>query len=338
MERHLFPGSNTSRGFVGYFEGLVHNARRAVILKGGPGVGKSTLMAQVGKHYREKGCHVTYYHCSGDPDSLDAVAVEENGFLILDGTAPHIIDPFLPGAAEGILNLGVCLNEAQLAEQREEISTLSREIAGHYARCTRYLRAAGEMRADAAAAYAPAFGEKTRLALQKELMESCAFAPEGKEQRFFAQAITWKGVLSRLDEVIGKKTVCLDVPWGFDSDQLLRPLAERARGSGTALTLYSDPLEPEKIAHLQVGDTVFTTAVLMDARVFAPGLEKEHLARESARLSYDKAVYDLLVNQAVEALADAKGAHDTLERYYIDAMDYQRLNAMKQEFIEDLPE
>ena len=338
MEHHLFPGSNTSHGFLGFFEGLVQNARRAVILKGGPGVGKSTLMAQVGRHYREKGYAVTYYHCSGDPDSLDAVAVEENGFLILDGTAPHIVDPSLPGAADGILNLGVCLNEKQLQDQREEISALSREIAGHYARCTRYLRAAAQMRADAAAAYAPAFGEKKRRALQKELMESCAFAPEGKEQRLFAQAITWKGIISRIDDVIGKKTVCLDVPWGFNSDQLLRPLMERARHTGTDFTCYCDPLEPEKIAHLRVGETVFTTAVLLDAPVFSPGLEKEMLSRQSARLSYDKAVYDLLVNQAVEALADAKGAHDSLERYYIDAMDYERLNAIKSEWMEELPE
>ena len=103
--RHLFPGSNTAAGFVGFFEPLHSAARRTVILKGGPGVGKSTLMGKVGKHYEHLGLETDYYHCSGDPDSLDAVAVPEMGFLILDGTAPHTVDPALPGAREALTAL-----------------------------------------------------------------------------------------------------------------------------------------------------------------------------------------------------------------------------------------
>lgn len=33
------------------------------------------------------------------------------GLLILDGTAPHIADPEIPGARDSIINLGECLNE-----------------------------------------------------------------------------------------------------------------------------------------------------------------------------------------------------------------------------------
>ena len=44
MENALFVGGNTAAGFVGYYPELMRHARRAVILKGGPGVGKSTLM------------------------------------------------------------------------------------------------------------------------------------------------------------------------------------------------------------------------------------------------------------------------------------------------------
>ena len=53
----------------------------------------------------------TLYFCSGDPDSLDSVAVPHAGLLILDGTAPHIVDPEIPGARDSIINLGECLNE-----------------------------------------------------------------------------------------------------------------------------------------------------------------------------------------------------------------------------------
>ena len=87
-----------------------------------------------------------------------------------------------------------------------------------------------------------------------------------------------------------------------------------------------------------MGDALFTTAVLMDARTFAPEMEASALRREGPRLAFDRAVYDLTLNQAVDSLAQAKERHDALERYYVDAMDYGRLNAVKQEFLSELPE
>ena len=46
MAQRYFPGSNTCRGFVGYFQDLLPRTEQARILliKGGPGCGKSTLM------------------------------------------------------------------------------------------------------------------------------------------------------------------------------------------------------------------------------------------------------------------------------------------------------
>ena len=52
----------------------------------------------------------TLYFCSGDPDSLDAVALPERGLLVLDGTAPHVVDPKIPGARDSLINLGACLH------------------------------------------------------------------------------------------------------------------------------------------------------------------------------------------------------------------------------------
>ena len=117
---------------------------------------------------------------------------------------------------------------------------------------------------------------------------------------------------------------------GYDADY--RDLFQRI-----AISEY-DPLDAEKLGHIQAGDTVFTTAVVTDAPTVTPQLDQRLMSREEPRLSFDRAVYDLTLNQAVEALADAKQKHDQLERYYIDAMDYGRLNAIKQEVLEELPE
>ncbi len=335
--RHLFPGGNTASGFVGFFESLRRKARRTVILKGGPGVGKSTLMGKVGKHYERLGFETDYYHCSGDPDSLDAVAVTAVGFLILDGTAPHIVDPALPGARDGILNLGVCLDEEQLARQGEEIYKLNRDVAGHYARAYRYLRAALAVRQDAAAVYENALPEKEKRALQRELTALLPAAGPGGESHAFCQAITWKGVVQETDALIAETACCLDVPWGFDVDALLRPVWEAAGRQGMARCAWHDPLDAGKLNHVTAGSAVFTTAMLMDGILLSPDMDEDTLRAEASRLAFDRAACDLMQNQAVEALSQAKQKHDALERYYIDAMDYERLEEIKGELLESLP-
>ena len=334
---HLFPGSNTAAGFVGFFDDLRQRAARTVILKGGPGVGKSTLMASVGRHYERLGMETGYYHCSGDPDSLDAVFIPQAGFLVLDGTAPHIIDPALPGARDGILNLGACLDEAQLAQQADALETLTKQISARYAQATRYLRAALAARQDAAAVYNEAFSSRERGMLLAEWASLLPFAEPGGSSHCFAQAITWKGCLQETDAVINEPTYCLDVPWGFDADALLSPLWNAAKSRGMARAAFHDPLDAQKLLHITAGGAAFTTAVLMDAAVFTPVLDKAVLRRESSRLTFDRAVHDLMVNQAIEALAQAKQLHDTLERYYIDAMNYARLDEMKADFMKTLP-
>ena len=335
--RHLFPGGNTAAGFVGFFESLRGEALRTVILKGGPGVGKSTLMGKVGKHYEHRGLETDYYHCSGDPDSLDAVAVPALGFLILDGTAPHIVDPALPGARDGILNLGVCLDEEQLARQAEEIATLNREIAGCYARAYRYLRAALSIRQDAAAVYDCALPEKEKRALQRELTALLPAAGPGGESHAFCQAVTWKGVVQETDALLNETACCLDVPWGFDIDILLRPVWEAAERQGMTRAAWHDPLDAGRLGHVTAGNTVFTTAVLMDGAVFTPDLDEGVLRGEASRLAFDRAACDLMINQAVEALSQAKQKHDALERFYIDAMDYEHLEDIQREFLASLP-
>ncbi len=335
--RHFFPGSNTADGFVGFFEDLRRRARRTVILKGGPGVGKSTLMGAVGRHYEKAGMDVEYYSCSGDPDSLDAVYAVQADFLILDGTAPHIVDPRLPGARDGILNLGECLDEGQLASQAEEIEGVNRCIAASFSQAYRYLAAARDCREDAAAVYEAAFLEEERRELLAELRTMMPRDKPGPEKNRFAQAVTWKGVLQEMDSILTEQAVSLDMPWGFDPDGLLSPLRREAAWEGLQRSAYHDPLDAGKLRHLAVGNTIFTTAVLMDATVFRPRLDESVLRREAQRLAFDRAGYELLLNQAVEALAAAKQQHDRLERYYVDAMDYERLDEMKEAFFQTLP-
>lgn len=87
----FYLGANAPSGFYSLYDQLIDpdQAQDVMILKGGPGCGKSSLMRKVGTAMEEQCLAVEYIQCSGDPDSLDAVIIPTLATAIVDGTAPH---------------------------------------------------------------------------------------------------------------------------------------------------------------------------------------------------------------------------------------------------------
>ncbi|MBE3583327.1 MAG: ATPase [Limnochordaceae bacterium] len=147
--RHLFAGSNSSVGFYSYYDFLIApDATRILFVKGGPGVGKSTFMRQIGEHFAAQGWPVEYCHCSSDPRSLDGVIFPHAGIALIDGTAPHMQDPRFPGAVDEIIHLGDFWDEAALMRAKKEIVSLTRQASRLFAQAYRYLGAARLVLAD----------------------------------------------------------------------------------------------------------------------------------------------------------------------------------------------
>ena len=91
---HFFLGANSGRGFQSLFDRFCapENYRDLLVLKGGPGAGKSTMMRKIGAAMEERGEQVEYLYCSGDPQSLDGVHIPRIKTAIVDGTAPHVVE------------------------------------------------------------------------------------------------------------------------------------------------------------------------------------------------------------------------------------------------------
>ena len=103
--RHLFPGNNTSEGFFSFYQYLPpqpEKLTRYYIIKGGPGVGKSTFMRTIAETMVDMGYDAELHHCSSDNASLTSGFARPG--VAVDGTAPHVIDPF--PAQRKIINLG----------------------------------------------------------------------------------------------------------------------------------------------------------------------------------------------------------------------------------------
>ena len=88
--RRMFPGGNTSQGFVSFHDNIIgENRNMLYILKGMPGGGKSSMMIEIANRALEEGYSLEYHHCPSDPDSVDGIVIEELKLAIVDGTAPH---------------------------------------------------------------------------------------------------------------------------------------------------------------------------------------------------------------------------------------------------------
>lgn len=335
-EYHFFPGSNTPRGFFSRFDQILspEKRKRVLVLKGGPGVGKSTFMRRIGEHFAAQCPTSEYFHCSSDPHSLDAVCFPESGVYLVDGTAPHIVDPSLPGAADGIVNLGDFLNERALEDERPHIEAIQRDIHAQFDRAYCCLRACAALREDTAAAYARfTDGEKLRK-LSRKLAESYLPSPAPDTapcppRELFLTAYTPEGLLSLLGDNPPARVVRLHAPWGADVSGPLRALLDHAAQNGIPSFSFLDPLFPDRPAHVFFPDQslLFTTldADHPEETIDLTDLyEPVALHREEELIIRRRVTFEMIEHGACDALREAHRLHDALEVPYVAHMDFSR--------------
>jgi len=341
--RHLYPGGNTAYGFFSYFDQIlpVEKAKRIFILKGGPGVGKSTFMRKMSRYLIGRGFDVEHFRCAGDNDSLDGVLAPKLGLLFVDGTAPHVVDPKWPGAVDGIVNLGECLDEDGLAQYREQVAEISAQITVCYQHAYRYLHAANIVRSDSCAIFSACQGRDTLRretdALVSECLADGGGMSAGTERKLFASAITPGGVVCTLSSQPARRYVAIRGPWPAPAEIVLGRLRDEALRRNLCVEGFYCALDPNRLEHLLIPslDTLFYTdnpfhgqdlpfdrAFDLSAHILVP------TPREAEALTKNEGVFQTLLDCAVGALSEAKSLHDALEKHYVKHMDFSCFDAI----------
>ena len=146
MTYSYFLGANSENGFASLYKEFPGGKSALHIIKGGPGGGKSGFMRRIGSAAEKHGLDVEYILCSGDPDSLDGVHIPALGYAWVDGTAPHIIEPEVFGAASDYVNLGRFCSTPLSPDDSEKAARLNRAYKAKYSRAYNYLAAAGDVK------------------------------------------------------------------------------------------------------------------------------------------------------------------------------------------------
>ena len=337
----FYLGANSPAGFYSLYDQLINPADAAdiFILKGGPGCGKSSLMRAVAKAVEERGLAVEYIQCSGDPDSLDAVLFPALKAAIVDGTAPHVVEPRFPGVVERYVNLGECYDREGLQKARREILSCMTGYKGFYARAYRCLTAAAQLGEDMRSmVLSPAveakIAKRAKGILSREVKKS-GREPGRAVQRFLG-CISWQGVLCNFGtaDALCKRVYELSDTYGL-GHVLLTHLASGAMAAGYDVIVCPCPLYPDRMEHLLIPDlslafVTSTPALPYEKRPYrrirldAMG-DPDLLRRNRARLRFSRKVSAALMEEAVDALRQAKSMHDDLEALYNPHVDFEEV-------------
>ncbi|UPA30714.1 PRK06851 family protein [Terrisporobacter glycolicus] len=345
--RKIFPGANTSNGFYSYFDYIIpKDVNRIFCLKGGPGVGKSSLMKKVARDFSERGYDVEVFPCSSDPSSLDAVVVKKLKIVLLDATAPHVVDPKIPGAIDEIVNFGDFWNVDNLEKNKEEVVECNKEIGACFQRAFKYLKAAEPIFYDIESKNMDImdFGKLNKFT--DEFMEKIFKGIENKDElsdprHLFGTAITPIGHIDYSDSLLqdAKKVYYLDGKIGYGKTTFLKRIYDKAILKGLKVEVFHYPLIPEKIESIMIidlGIAITTSSLFKDEDAINLGkfIDKEKIDNHKEELEVDEKILDELINYAISNLKKAKSNHDVIESYYIPNMDFDKVNQLKEELIE----
>lgn len=325
--RTYFPGANTGNGFFNSFSGIrpAWEAPHYIyILKGGPGVGKNTLMKRVLCTARANGLEAEEFRCASDPDSLDAIRIPQRRVILLDGTDPHMLDPRLPGIEAEIVNLGFFRHRESLAYRRHEVERLMAENRAHYDAAYACLAAAAALRRAACSAAARV---TDGAALRDFLQSSFDFPKTGDTpRRLFIASATPKGVVDFSETLCASRTVCVS---GAVGALLLREAMRLAEGTCSEIFLDFKTPETAQGMLLPDGTALFLTddgdahGALLKAPLppFVPAALREA---------------DVLTAQSTQSLRLCLEVHDALEALYRPFVDYARVDMETERLLERL--
>lgn len=343
--RRMFPGGNTANGFHSFHNNILGEDRKKLyILKGMPGGGKSSLMKEVGEKALEKGYAIEYHHCPSDPSSIDGVVIIELGIGIVDGTAPHVIDPIYPGLTDKLIDLGIFLDSDKLTKNKGKIieSKLNNKIA--------YNRAYGYFKSAKIIYNIIVENNKTAMDFQKvnketkKLIDKIFPANQRETKRIklrhmFANANTPEGYVDFTHTLLGD---CWNIYYiegdiGTGKSSVMERIVEEGKIRGCDMEIYHNSTIPEKIESIVIRD--FKACITSNKK----GLDFPHLKINlnnyfdpKIKNNRDYEIYNILIEEATKNLALAKVNHKILEESYKPAIDFCGVSKIKDDIIREI--
>lgn len=335
--RHYFPGGNTPMGFYSFYHQILDPSSlgKLAVIKGGPGTGKSTFMKQLGEELEQRGETPTYLHCSSDPLSLDGLWLEQYNTAIIDGTAPHVIDPRYPGATDILLNFCDCIDESRMANEKESVAQRNAQTSDAFSAGYQYLKAAGVL--------GDAMQKESRKQLLSDEVQRFVkdfvkrlngYPTNGKERTRFLSAISPAGFRNFQKELFADRfVVMLRSETGDAASAVLQGVVDAARLRQADMEIYVCPMKPDAPEHLIFPEANLVLTVANGYHTYDTPDEVfwfSDFCRGECDHSAQRIRYRNLLLSAVGEFSKAKAFHDYLEKIYLPYVDFPKIQTFKE--------
>lgn len=295
-------------------------------------------MRRIGEKMHAQGYDIELHHCSSDNNSLDGVVIPALGIALMDGTAPHIVDPKNPGCVDEIIHLGDFWQQDNLVKNKEHILSCNKEITKYFHHAYRMLHGAKSLYDDWKSIHLDALhtadcNQKT-ISLTKEIFKNIVPSGTGKLRKLFASAITPDGHLNYIASItqdIPQQYLITGEP-GSGKSLLVTTILNHALLLGLDVEAYYcpfDPLKPEHLVIPAIGVAIITasfphlyenpSAKMIDMN---PCIDLDATASYRNEIDYARTTYLELFHKGVHYIHCAKKLHDQLETYYVPNMDF----------------
>lgn len=357
--RKMFLGGNTGYGFYSFYEQVVSGeSSKTFILKGGPGTGKSNFMRQIAEQMVARGYPVEEFYCSSDSTSLDGVQMPSIGVALIDGTAPHMIDPKHPGAIESVIDLSAYWDETALKAKRDLVRAAVSKSGFLFRRAYGYLNLARQLN-DEQEAYIRELGalnvrglDRLAVDLIEELLpEAAPCSPKARERHLFASAITPQGLVNHLSSITEgvSKLVLVRGPAGSGRTTLVNELLQAARKRGYDVEVYHCAIDPKRIDHVLIPQLGIAVCNASEPHGIDPArgdrlidtvnyLDSSKLDPFASDLAHLQAAYQAALTAAIALIKQAKDNHAYLESLYTPYMDFKQVGERRQLVLQEILE
>lgn len=353
--RNFYAGGNTAKGFHSLYDSALKGLERIFILKGGPGTGKSSLMKAIGEKMQNKGLDIEYLHCSSDNNSIDGVIIRSLKAGIVDGTAPHVIEPKAPGAVEEYVNLGIAWDSPKLAVNKDKISGIVSAISTKFDTAYATFSEALKIHDEWEEIYISNMDFNEANKLTGELIDlfygHMQLNKEANVRHSFFGAATPKGpvdFIQNLTEDIKKRYFIKGRP-GSGKSTMLKKIAVIAEEKGFDVEIYHcgfDANSLDMVLLPELSITIFDSTAPHEyfperesdeiVDVYSRCINSETDEKYANELEDIKNRYSTKMKEATSYLAEAKALHDELEKYYIEAMDFNKVEEIKQSILDEI--
>lgn len=349
--KSYLAAANTCEGFVSYFDDFLREGKRILILKGGPGCGKSSFMKKTANTLLKKDYEIDFIYCASDKDSLDAIFVHGIDLIIVDGTAPHVVDPKYPGVVDSILNFGEYFDEDMLREKGEEIKKTVDEKSLEYKKLYSILKSAKIIHDSIEKEYIIGMDFNKATQITEDLIESLIVNDknkEGREIHRFSGALTPQGQAIYYNELTKgiENRYILKGRAGSGKSTLMRKVASAAITKGYEVEVYYCGLDPKSIDMVVIRE--LSLAILDGTAphevepigndkvidMYEQCINKEIVNEDEGIIVEKNKEYKEEINKAKGVFKNIKKLHEKLENMYSSAVDFSKVDKIYEETID----